>query len=104
MASPSLFRAKSPIIHDSNPPAEDGATSEPSINNLSVSTSDPSMVADFASSPTPISSCSFPGGIPPDLSRKIIFNEIAWMGSTSSSNEEWMELKNITSDRIDLSG
>jgi PKD repeat protein len=33
---------------------------------------------------------------------KIIFNEIAWMGNTNSANDEWMELKNISGQPIDL--
>jgi hypothetical protein len=35
---------------------------------------------------------------------KVIFNEIAWMGTTSSSNDEWLELKNISSQSINLEG
>lgn len=36
--------------------------------------------------------------------RKIIFNEIAWMGSSNSSNDEWFELKNISGGDNGLSG
>jgi hypothetical protein len=53
---------------------------------------------------TPIASCSFPDISSSALSRKIIFNEVAWMGSPSSSNAEWMEVKNISTDTINLSG
>lgn len=35
---------------------------------------------------------------------KIIINEVVWMGSADSSNDEWLELKNISSATIDLSG
>jgi hypothetical protein len=38
------------------------------------------------------------------LSRQIIFNEIAWMGSPSSSRAEWIEIKNNSSQDIDLTG
>lgn len=31
-------------------------------------------------------------------------NEICWMGSTASANDEWLELKNLSSAEIDLSG
>lgn len=31
-------------------------------------------------------------------------NEIAWMGTTSSANDEWMELYNTDSSSVDLSG
>lgn len=33
-----------------------------------------------------------------------MFNEIAWMGSASSSNAEWIEIKNITNADIPLNG
>jgi len=35
---------------------------------------------------------------------KIIFNEIAWMGTTKSASDEWIELKNISVKPIDLNG
>ncbi len=38
------------------------------------------------------------------VGNKIIFNEIAWMGTTNSANDEWMELKNISNQKIDLNG
>jgi len=34
----------------------------------------------------------------------VIINEIAWMGSSASSKDEWVELKNMTSQDIDISG
>lgn len=34
----------------------------------------------------------------------VVINEIAWMGTTNSANDEWMELKNNTANQIDLSG
>ncbi|MEA3453052.1 MAG: lamin tail domain-containing protein [Patescibacteria group bacterium] len=34
----------------------------------------------------------------------VIFNEIAWMGSDNSANDEWIELKNISTSTISLSG
>jgi len=35
---------------------------------------------------------------------KVIFNEIAWMGTTKSSSDEWIELKNISVNPVDLNG
>jgi hypothetical protein len=35
---------------------------------------------------------------------KIIINEIAWMGTTASSYDEWIELKNLSEEDLDLSG
>ncbi len=34
----------------------------------------------------------------------VIINEIAWMGTGVSSNDEWIELKNNSQDEIDLTG
>jgi len=34
----------------------------------------------------------------------VIFNEIAWMGSNNSANDEWIELKNISTSTVELSG
>ncbi len=34
----------------------------------------------------------------------VVLNEIMWMGSTSSSADEWIELKNKTNRNIDLTG
>ena len=36
-------------------------------------------------------------------SGSVIFSEIAWMGNTNSANDEWIELKNLSSKDIDLS-
>jgi len=38
------------------------------------------------------------------IRNKVIFNEIAWMGTDASSNNEWFELKNISNQAVDLSG
>jgi hypothetical protein len=46
--------------------------------------------------------CDFNSGT--SIPQKIIFNEIAWMGSVASANGEWVELKNISSETIDISG
>jgi len=37
------------------------------------------------------------------LRNKIIINEVAWMGTQNSSNDEWVELKNISSEITNLS-
>lgn len=34
---------------------------------------------------------------------KVIINEVAWMGTESSANAEWIELKNISSKVVDIS-
>ncbi|MBU0636998.1 lamin tail domain-containing protein [Patescibacteria group bacterium] len=35
---------------------------------------------------------------------EVVINEIAWMGTTASVNDEWLELKNTTSRDINLNG
>ena len=35
---------------------------------------------------------------------KIIFNEVAWMGTLESANDEWIELKNISGGEVNLTG
>jgi len=35
--------------------------------------------------------------------KTVILNEVAWMGSPHSSNDEWIELKNLTDQNINLS-
>ncbi len=47
--------------------------------------------------------CSFPTSQSPQHT-PIIINEVAWMGSTSSSNDEWIELYNKTNSSIDITG
>ncbi len=34
----------------------------------------------------------------------VVINEIAWMGTAISANDEWLELKNLTGAEIDLNG
>jgi hypothetical protein len=34
----------------------------------------------------------------------VLINEIMWMGSTDKSSDEWIELRNMTDEEIDLSG
>ncbi|MFH1280819.1 MAG: lamin tail domain-containing protein, partial [Candidatus Beckwithbacteria bacterium] len=34
----------------------------------------------------------------------VVINELMWMGSSSSSDDEWIELRNMTDQDIDLSG
>ena len=35
---------------------------------------------------------------------QVVINEVAWMGMENSANDEWMELKNIGAENVDLSG
>lgn len=57
----------------------------------------------ISSSTVPSLSCPFPARTP-TTTKEIIVNEIAWMGSASSSDAEWMEIKNISANAVSLSG
>jgi len=49
--------------------------------------------------------CAAPAGAAHAISTpEITIHEIAWMGTTHSANDEWMELKNNTSEDINLDG
>ena len=70
---------------------------------ITVTSSSPSQILP-PSIPAP-APCSFPGVASSTITtQKIIFNEIAWMGSPSASTAEWIEIKNISASAIDLSG
>ncbi|MFH0739524.1 MAG: DUF1566 domain-containing protein [bacterium] len=47
--------------------------------------------------------CSQATNQEPDFD-KVIFSEIAWMGSVKSASDEWIELKNISVKQLDLNG
>jgi len=49
-----------------------------------------------------ISTCSLANYQTSSYKGKVIFNEIAWMGTTNSSYDEWIELKNTTNNNIDI--
>ena len=34
----------------------------------------------------------------------VVINEVMWMGTTQSSSDEWLELRNLTGEEIDLAG
>lgn len=36
--------------------------------------------------------------------REVVINELMWMGSTINSDDEWIELRNMTDSSIDISG
>src|SRR3989344_4994031 len=48
--------------------------------------------------------CGFAASSEPPTHPKLVINEVAWMGSATSTSDEWIELKNILSVEIDLSG
>lgn len=54
----------------------------------------------IVSAPTP---CAYATGQSP-LRTTLILNEIAWMGSAQNPSDEWIELKNISGNLLDISG
>lgn len=36
--------------------------------------------------------------------KTVVINEIMWMGSTVSSSDEWIELRNLSDDKVDIGG
>ncbi|MFO7891599.1 MAG: lamin tail domain-containing protein [bacterium] len=40
----------------------------------------------------------------PGVSPQVVINEIAWMGTEASSNDEWIELYNYSQSSVDLAG
>jgi hypothetical protein len=54
--------------------------------------------------PKPVVWCEIKAGVAAEKERQIIFNEIAWMGGQNSYSDEWIELKNITDQEINLAG
>ena len=53
-------------------------------------------------SPSQINICNFITTQTP-LRNKVIINEVVWMGTENSANDEWIELKNVSSQEINLS-
>lgn len=41
---------------------------------------------------------------PTTLTSQVVINEVMWMGSTVSTADEWIELRNLTNSSIDLTG
>lgn len=53
--------------------------------------------AELFATPTPIPS-------PTPSTPSVVINEVMWMGSTSQSNDEWVELRNTTASPVDVTG
>ena len=49
--------------------------------------------------------CTFKNGDGKNPSyNDVIINEVAWMGTLTSANDEWIELKNVSGNKVDISG
>lgn len=67
---------------------------DPSITPVITNTSSPSPAVTLTSTPT---------GMPGIRAGDVVINEIMWMGSTGSYADEWLELRNLTSQPVDIS-
>lgn len=78
-------------------------TKIPEQNNNGKNTLAPHAISAPVPAAIEIKNCSFASG--QDATRQpIVINEIAWMGSMASANDEWIELKNISEDTVSLLG
>ncbi len=94
--SPTPYLTPNPSVNPSPSPSISPTTNPtPNYSGGSSSTSVPS--------PTPIVYCNQSNS---NLSsqKNIIINEIAWMGTLNSYNDEWIELKNVSNQAIDIKG
>ncbi len=57
----------------------------------------PVVTPSVSMAPAPTEYNSLPG-------RKVLINEIAWMGTDNSANDEWLELYNPGNEAVDLTG
>ena len=86
--------AQDEIVDDEAEDAEDIENSEADQENDEEDGSDGAGGTDL---------CLFQSGQTAQMN-KVVINEIAWMGSQAGSTREWMELKNLTGQAIDLDG
>jgi hypothetical protein len=98
--APSTSSPSSAMSSDQDPSSDQEVVVAPIITTASSS---PLPTTPSCSFSFPSASVVAPAAIPP-LSRQIIFNEIAWMGSPGASTGEWMEIKNVSGSDVDLSG
>lgn len=97
---PSKTPSPSPTKTPSTTPTFSPSPSPSLTPTPSPSPSTTSLPTSGSSSKT-INFCSISNGI--SASNKIIINEVAWMGTENSSNDEWIELKNISNESINIS-
>ncbi len=77
----------------SGSPAPSPSTTTTTTTSTTTTTLAPSTTPSPSTTPTPEQTLG-----------KIIINEIAWMGTATSSSDEWLELYNTSSKSVDISG
>lgn len=93
------------LINAADLELESAPTPKPADNNSPVIAplSAPLAVSSVGQGEATFPVCSFATGKAP-ARNNIIINEVAWMGSQNSFSDEWIELKNISSADMDISG
>ena len=86
------------------PAAKKSVASPPVVSPIVVATNSQPV-----SRAVPVSSCVFPPALPSSTSplstsKLMVINEIAWMGSPIQADDEWIELKNNSTNSIELAG
>jgi len=76
---------------------------EGEVNEAEVAGEDISIEKEANKDVAPPKRCDIATGDSP-LKSFVVLNEIAWMGTTTSASNEWIELKNISQNSIDLKG
>lgn len=96
VVSPNITVSPTPVLSPILKPTPT-PTPIPSPSPIPTPPSTPSPIPSLTPSPTPE---------PEDdtSSVTVVVNEIAWMGTSASTNDEWIELHNITGQTIDLTG
>ena len=90
LITPTPFITPLPLISPSPTPT---ATASPTSSGGGSSSS---------SSSSKITFCTLASADSLVSSQKVIINEVAWMGTKTSANDEWIELKNISSEPVDI--
>ena len=83
-------------MHASSPIPSPSPGSPPSPSPSPTPSSNQSPSPTPTPTPSPLS--------PETMTKTIVINEIAWMGTVASANDEWIELYNTTSEEIDMTG
>ena len=89
-------KAENSIAPVSSPSPSPSPGSSPSPSPSPTPSSSPSPSPTPTPTPSPLS--------PETMTKTIVINEIAWMGTVASANDEWIELYNTTSEEIDMTG
>lgn len=72
--------------------------------NVSGNQSSAAEVKEEEEVEVPLPRCDFTAVSGSPAEKRVIFNEIAWMGTPRGANDEWLELKNISAGAVNLYG